>query len=114
MTSEVRAPYKRRERRSRPSVSVPSQYLYPGGNGAPSNDRPSNGWASGEEGASHGAARAANTTAAIRSTATQVAGWRAISASARFIPLVSAGLQEWTPRPARGSAESAWPRGADD
>ena len=34
---------------------------------------------------------AAKTAAAIRRTATQVAGWRAISdASARFVPLVSA------------------------
>ena len=67
MTSEVRAPKRSRDRRSRPSVSVPSQYFGPGGSGAPSSDRPSNGWASGEKGASHGAATAAKTTAAIRS-----------------------------------------------
>ena len=60
MTSDVRAPNSRRDRRSRPSVSVPSQYFGPGGSGAPSSDRPSNGWSSGENGASQGAAIAAS------------------------------------------------------
>ena len=41
MTSEVRAPKIRREARSRPKRSVPSQNWPPGGNGAPSRVRPS-------------------------------------------------------------------------
>ena len=75
-------------------------------------DSPSNGCASGEKGASQGAPMAARTTIAIKRTATQVAGWRAISASARFIPPASAGSRAGTPLLARASAACPSPRGA--